>query len=153
MKKTLFVIFAVIVIILVALSIVMILSDQGQKQPAALPSVCFQNTCFRVELADTDAKRTKGLMDRSVLPQDQGMLFVFDRDEKYSFWMKNTLIPLDIIWIGQNHRVVFISENTLPCKIENCPSVAPPEPARFVLELNAGTAQKIGLKTGGILMF
>ena len=67
--------------------------------------------------------------------------------------MKNTLIPLDIIWINANNEVVFISENTIPCEKDFCPSIEPVREAKYVLEINGGLVEKIGLKIGDKLEF
>lgn len=110
--------------------------------------VCFKEYCFVAELAQTPLEISKGLMFRKNLEQDKGMLFIFKKEAKYSFWMKNTLIPLDIIWINKDRKVVFISENNQPCKWYYCSSVKPTAEAKYVLEVNSGIVQKIGLKTG-----
>ncbi len=88
-------------------------------------------------------------MFREKLDLDKGMLFIFEEEGEYSFWMKNTLIPLDIIWINKAKEVVFISGNTQPCQEEySCSSINPGKNAKYVLEINAGIAEKIGLKVG-----
>ena len=111
--------------------------------------VCFGMHCFSVEIADTNAKRERGLMFRASLEKNKGMLFVFEKEGDYPFWMKNTLIPLDIIWINKDNKVVFISDETKPCEEEySCPSINPDKNAKYVLELNGGSAKKIGLQTG-----
>lgn len=110
--------------------------------------VCFKEYCFDVELAQNSIERTKGLMFRKSLEQNKGMLFIFAKEEKYSFWMKNTLIPLDIIWINKDSKVVFISENTQPCKWYCCSSVKPTADAKYVLEVNSGMVKKMELKVG-----
>ena len=92
-------------------------------------------------------------MFRENLEQDKGMLFIFQEEGEYSFWMKNTLIPLDIIWINQNKEVVFIKKNFEPCTQEVCPSVKPDKKAKYVLELNVGTVEQIGLKIGDKIIF
>jgi len=125
------------------------------KNPGALgkDKVCYKNYCFEVELAKTDAERNQGLMFKESLDEYKGMLFIFDGEGDYPFWMKNTLIPLDIIWINDNKEVVFISENTQPCKEDPCPSVNPDKNAEYVLEINGNTARKIGLNIGDKLDF
>lgn len=88
-----------------------------------------------VTIADTDAERQKGLAGVESMPANEGKLFVFDREGKYGFWMKDTLIPLDIIWIDNNRKVVHIEKNVRP---ESYPTTYnTPVPARFVLEVNA----------------
>ena len=109
--------------------------------------------CFYVEIADTTEKQTKGLMNRENLDENRGMLFIFDNEGIYSFWMKNTLIPLDIIWLNENKEVVFIKNNAQPCEEENCPSIKPDKEAKYVLEINGGMVDKIGLKIGDYLTF
>jgi uncharacterized membrane protein (UPF0127 family) len=121
--------------------------DRGTER-----QVCFKNNCFSVELAQTEVERNGGLMLRNELPADRGMLFIFEQEGLYAFWMKNTLIPLDIIWINQNKEVVFIAENVQSCIQDFCPSINPDNNASYVLELNAGTANKIGLKVGDTLI-
>jgi uncharacterized protein len=110
--------------------------------------VCFGNDCYAVEIAATDAEREKGLMDRQNLGADQGMIFIYDKPGYYSFWMKNTLIPLDIVWLDKDRRVVFINENAQPCKAADCPAVTPVIQSQYVFEANAGTVKKIGLQYG-----
>ena len=114
--------------------------------------VCFGQKCFSVQLARTNAEREKGLMSVKQLGRDKGMLFIFDKEGIYPFWMKNTLIPLDIIWIddspaGEN-KVVFIAENVQPCKTLICPSIVPSVKAKYVLEINAGISKEIDIKVG-----
>ncbi|MBN2120562.1 MAG: DUF192 domain-containing protein [Candidatus Omnitrophica bacterium] len=115
--------------------------------------VCFKNNCFNVELAVEPAERARGLMFRESLDYNKGMLFVFEDEREYPFWMKNTLIPLDIIWIDADKEVVFIKNNAEPCKSEACPSVYPGRIAKYVLELSSGVARDIGLKAGNKLIF
>jgi uncharacterized membrane protein (UPF0127 family) len=92
-------------------------------------------------------------MFREDLDPNRGMLFIFEEEGVYPFWMKNTLIPLDIIWIDKSKTVVFISKNTLPCEQEPCPTINPRKKAKYVLELCGGTADRIGLKAGDRLVF
>ena len=108
--------------------------------------VCFKKYCLDVKLAQNSIERTQGLMFQKSLEQNKGMLFLFDKEAKHSFWMKNTLIPLDIIWINENNKVVFISENNQLCSWRYCPLIKPGADAKYVLEVNGGTVQKMGLK-------
>jgi|GEM_PF-436931 len=119
----------------------------------SLPQVCFHEACFSVEIADEPAEQRRGLMFRRDLAPDHGMLFVFEREARYGFWMKNTLIPLDMIWLDSKKQVVFIQENAVPCPAEACESYQPSKAARYVLELNAGTARQIGLNIGDQMRF
>lgn len=100
-----------------------------------------------VELALDGESQAQGLMYRESMPEDRGMLFMFGATSPLSFWMKNTLIPLDIIYIAEDGEVVRIVTAT-PCNVKNCPSYPSVEPAKYVLELNAGEAVKRGLKEG-----
>jgi len=101
-----------------------------------------------VELAITQEEQVLGLMFRKSLDRNKGMLFFFDEEGEHSFWMKDTLIPLDIIWINQNGEVVFISENTQPCQENICPFISTDKKAKYVLEINAGISKEIDLKVG-----
>jgi len=110
--------------------------------------VCFNKDCFSVELAVTPQQLAQGLMYRKCLPYNKGMFFLFGQEDKYGFWMKNTLIPLDIIWINKDGSIVFIKKNAQPCKEDLCPSISPRGKAMYVLELNAGVCDDIRLKIG-----
>ena len=117
-------------------------------QVGKLGQVCLGERCFTVEIAKTQAQQDKGLMGVRELDKSKGMLFVFDKEGIYPFWMKNTLIPLDMVWIDSNNKVVFISENVQPCKTLLCPSVFPTAKAKYVLEVNSGICKEIGLRIG-----
>ena len=100
---------------------------------------------FNVEVVDNDADRAKGLMHRRSLPEGTGMLFDFHREQDVSFWMQNTYIPLDMIFIRADGRIHRIAENTVPLSLEQGPSKGP---VRGVLEVIAGTSRKLGLAPG-----
>lgn len=100
---------------------------------------------FAVEMATTDAERAQGLMYRKELPEGQGMLFDFQRDQEVGFWMRNTYIPLDMIFIRSDGRIMRIAENTEPLSEKIVPSLSP---VRGVLEVIAGTARKLGIAVG-----
>lgn len=116
-------------------------------------TVCFKERCFFVEIVKNDEDLKKGLMFRKELSLDNGMLFVFQKEDKYPFWMKNTLIPLDIIWLNKDKEVVFINKNTQPCLENNCESIAPDKDSKYVLEINGGISDKINLGVGDKLIF
>jgi uncharacterized membrane protein (UPF0127 family) len=101
-----------------------------------------------VEPAITDEERALGLMFRDSLPEDHGMLFVFDADGTLPFWMKNTFIPLDFVWLSGGGEVVEVLPDVPPCRLDPCPSYSNVKPARAMLELNAGAAARLGLKPG-----
>jgi uncharacterized membrane protein (UPF0127 family) len=115
------------------------------------PYVELNHQRLSVELADTQDKRNLGLMFRDSMPDDHGMLFVFPGETRRSFWMKNTRIPLDIFYFDSNLALVSVSENTPPCRSPQCPTYPSAGPAKYVLELNAGKAAKLGVKSGDVL--
>ena len=100
---------------------------------------------FAVELAVTPEEEARGLMFRPSMAQDHGMLFIFPDADRRIFWMKNTLIPLDIIFIGKDKRIVNIAANATPLSES---LIASTGPALRVLELNGGTAAKLGIRPG-----
>lgn len=110
------------------------------------PAVELHGQRFSVELALDDASRQHGLMMRTTLAPDHGMLFVFPYTAPLAFWMKNTLIPLDILYFDTDRRLVSMQLNVPPCKADPCPVYPSDAPARYVLELSAGTARRIGVQ-------
>ncbi len=108
------------------------------------PYVKIKDNVFHVEIADTFEKRRLGLMFRKKLSENQGMLFIFDRPAIQTFWMKNTYIPLDIIFIDSDFRIINIE--TMPAgTLRTCSSL---RKARYVLEISAGLCDKLGIKAG-----
>ena len=105
---------------------------------------------FAVEIADTEAAREKGLMFRRSLPEGQGMLFDFHREQEVGFWMKNTYIPLDMIFIRGDGVILHIAENTEPLSTR---VIASGGPVRAVLEVKAGTARKFDIRAGDRVAF
>ena len=110
--------------------------------------ICFSQNCFMVDLAITPEAQAKGLMFRHNLALNKGMLFIFDKEEIYPFWMQNTYIPLDIIWLDQSKKVVFIKNNVRPCLTNSCPLIIPSQKAKYVLEINTGLVGKFDIKSG-----
>ncbi|ESY82997.1 hypothetical protein X740_03375 [Mesorhizobium sp. LNHC221B00] len=102
---------------------------------------------FSIEVADNEAEREAGLMFREDMADDHGMLFVFDETREVNFWMKNTPMPLDLIFVGQDGRIRAIEEG----EPQSEAIVSPGEPVRFVLELKAGTAARDGIADGDLL--
>ncbi len=106
---------------------------------------------INVIVASTGALRAKGLSDTPTLPEDQGMLFVFEKQDIHSFWMKDMRYPLDIIWIDENNQIVDISENISP---DSYPTTyASSLPIRYVLEVNAGFSDLHQIKKGMTVNF
>ena len=97
--------------------------------------VCINNKCFDVEVVRSQEDRNKGLMNREELPLNAGMLFIFNEEKEHSFWMKDTLIPLDIIWINKDKEIVHIHHNAEPYSEESIKAQG-----LYVLEVNAGQA-------------
>jgi len=100
---------------------------------------------FEIEIADTEEKQKTGLMYRDSMAVNQAMLFTFNKPDNQSFWMKNTYLPLDIVYIGPDSVIVSIGENTKPFSEEQVNSNGL---AQYVLEINAGLSQKLNLKAG-----
>lgn len=112
-------------------------------------------TIIQAEIADTPQKRALGLMYRESLKKDYGMLFVFSEPQAWTFWMKNTKIPLDLIWMDGKKRVVYIERNVPICTRtdESCPQYRPNDDAMFVLEIAGGTADNYKIEKGAKLQF
>ena len=103
---------------------------------------------YYVEIADDPGERAQGLMFRDSLEDDAGMLFIFPDIAPRAFWMRNTRIPLDIVYLGPEFRIVAWSLNTPPCRTQRCPSYPSIHPARYVLEVNAGEMERLGVSIG-----
>ncbi|OIO21072.1 hypothetical protein COV61_01195 [Candidatus Micrarchaeota archaeon CG11_big_fil_rev_8_21_14_0_20_47_5] len=100
------------------------------------------------EIADTSAKRAEGLMHREFLCENCSMLFVFEEEGRHAMWMKNTLIPLDMVFISGEGRVVDVKADVPPCKTKICESYLPGEGAKYALEVNAGWSERNGITAG-----
>jgi uncharacterized membrane protein (UPF0127 family) len=121
---------------------------------AAAPRIIYpDHSAVIVEVASDDPTREQGLMYRDHMADDRGMIFLFPQSGEYPFWMKNTLIPLDMIWMDADHRIVHIAHDVPPCKADPCPNYPPNAKASSVLELAAGVAAKHHLKDGDVLRF
>ncbi len=142
-----------IIIFLFFIFLIVVLYAINNQESFKPKKICFQENCFFLEIADTTEERAQGLMFRQELADNKGMLFVFPKQGIYSFWMKNTLISLDIIWINQEQKVIFIKKDALPCKTDIYETINPEEEAKYVLELKAGITQAIGLKIGDKFSF
>lgn len=117
--------------------------------------VCFNEQtsrdCYDIALRKTEKERQEGLMNSEGMNDNQGMLFVFDKEDYYGMWMKNMLIPLDMIWINSDGVVVFLVHDQEPCKDNYCPTIESDVQARYVLEINAGQISKKGIRAGDIV--
>jgi uncharacterized membrane protein (UPF0127 family) len=134
---------------LTALALFGLLVAVGPVRPADRQTVEIASKngvhAFSVEIAENDADRAKGLMYRKELPEGNGMLFDFKRDQEVSFWMQNTYIPLDMLFIRGDGTILRIAENTEPLSTRMIPSGGP---VRAVLEVIGGTARKFGIAPG-----
>jgi len=116
--------------------------------------ITIDNVMLNVEIADDSEKIQRGLMYRDMLPENQGMLFIFDEERKYQFWMMNMKINLDMIWLDSDGKVVYIVEDAAPCidsaHTSQC-TYNPDQPAKYVLEVNSGFVKKHGINENSIM--
>ena len=127
--------------------IILFLSLDLSAYASETRKVYIRDTCVEAEIADSEAGRRQGLMFRRELPEDEGMLFVFERQERHAFWMKDMNFALDIIWIDGDKKIVEIKEDCPPCQIV-CPDLVPLKDATYVLEVNAGFSRKNKIQVG-----
>lgn len=126
-----------------------IFNDKKNK-PEYIPLTIGAST-LKVEVAKTFEERNRGLCCRDHLPQNQGMLFVYDRPGDYGFWMKDTLIPLDMYWIDGKKQIVHIKHSVQPDSYPK--TYKSPKPAQYVLETNSGYAKKHNIDVGERVKF
>lgn len=129
----------------ILLSLTALLLTSCSTSPT-MPSATFQTKTgkafLNIETVKTEAEREKGLMYRESLPENQGMLFTFDDEMRLTFWMKNTLIPLDMVFLDHTKKVVHIAHDVQPCKADPCPLTPSMSAAKYVIETNAGWTEK-----------
>lgn len=119
---------------------------------AGAPSVELRGQRFTVEIADDDRERERGLMFRTELAADAGMLFLFDEEQPRAFWMKNCKIGLDILYFDAGLKLVGQALDVPPCSLgDRCPSYPSGAAARYVLEINPGSARRMGVQLGDVL--
>jgi len=119
--------------------LIFIFGCQEQEPQDHAGQVCLEDGCFYMELAATSADRADGLMFRESLADDRCMFFLFQYPAVHPFWMKNTLIPLDIVWTNSSDHVIYIEKNAQPCENDPCPTYGPGIASKYVIEVNAGT--------------
>jgi len=141
----------VLLIVGIVLFLVLIMNFPKEDSADITNSVCVGETCFEVEIVDSLETRTQGLMFREQMDKDRGMWFVFEESKIYPFWMKNTLIPLDMIWVDEDLKVVAIIESAVPCEANPCRHYNPETEALYVLEINGGLASEYELRVGDIV--
>lgn len=133
------------------IALVMLSAEGCDAQPkVTILTQSGREVTFQVEVADTPAKRTMGLQYRKELGSDRGMIFLFPSEAPQSFWMKNTPIPLDMIFINRQKKIVGIVEQTVPFSWDSRSVGAP---SQFVLEINGGLAKRHGLQAGDSVRF
>lgn len=143
---------------LLALTFAVAACGASPKPPKAAeaphPSVSLPSgAVYTVEVARTPEEQAQGLMFRESLPERSGMIFLFSDREVHRFWMKNTMIPLDMVWMDEGGKVLFISAQTPPCRADPCPSYGPDSPAAMVLEIAGGKAAQEKIVVGSVLHF
>jgi len=144
--------------VIVGIAGIMSLPSDVKLESVEFPrgTVKIDGIVLEVQIADTDPRRARGLMFQEQLPLDEGMLLVFDDANKRSIWMLNMQFPLDVIWIDDNNKVVFIEKNVPPCKTAletvTCPSYkGGSKDAKYVLEVTAGFVEEFKITTESTL--
>jgi uncharacterized protein len=126
--------------------------DAVTPAPTTGPRVVLPSgAVYAVELARTPEEQAQGLMYRESLAPRAGMIFLFHDAAPHQFWMKNTMIPLDIVWLDGSGRVLFVSAETPPCRADPCPSYGPDVPASTILEIAGGMAAKERVTVGSTI--
>jgi hypothetical protein len=126
--------------------------DAVTPAPVTGPRVVLPSgAAYAVELARTPEEQAQGLMYRESLAPRAGMIFLFRDAAPHQFWMKNTMIPLDMIWMDDAGKVLFVSADTPPCKADPCPTYGPDSPAKQVLEIAGGKAKEEKVDVGSML--
>ncbi len=120
----------------------------GCNAQAKENKACYKRTCYVVELAISDEQKIKGLQKRDYLDKDRGMLFVLSGNAPQKFWMKETLIPLDMLWLDFDGKIIHIEHAAAPCEKDPCPSYGPNQSAFYVLEINATQAAAQDMRVG-----
>ncbi len=106
--------------------------------------LCINNqNCFIIKTAESNSELIKWLMDKKTMHNNQGMFFIFKEEKLHTFWMKNTYIPLDIIWFDKSLKIIDIKKNAQPCFKDDCAQYIPKEKAKYVLEINSWLSNKL----------
>jgi uncharacterized membrane protein (UPF0127 family) len=125
--------------------------DENTKHSKVYIYTTNSEIMVNVDVADTSQKQSQGLMFRENMKWNHGMLFIFDNETILSFWMKDTLIPLDMIFVDKTFRIINIVDNALPCTIEPCPGYSSEKPVKYVLEVNAGFVETNDIEVGDFI--
>lgn len=129
----------------------LLLAAMTVASAAELTTIQVGTVPFQVEIAQTPAERERGLMFRGTLAEDHGMLFIQPAPGPATFWMKNTYIPLDLLFFDSAGRLLEVQADLPPCTTPDCPLYTSRGAVRYILELNAGSAQRLGLRPGAPL--
>lgn len=137
-----------LVLCITLLSIPALTANSAPSSEQTAHEVILKGQHFSVELATTQMQRARGLMFRSSMPSDHGMLFLFPKPRPMAFWMKNTAMPLDILFFDQQARLIAAHYNVPPCRSTPCAQYSSGHPAALVLELNGGRSASLKLAKG-----
>jgi len=143
--------YVILLLIVITAAIFLTQNQHSGKEQITITNSAGQEVHIYVEIADEWPELQKGLMYRESLPEDEGMLFIFSSSGNYPFWMKNTLIPQDAIYISENGTIVDIIQME-PCIADPCPSYPPDADALYVLEVNKGFSERHGISEGDRMM-
>jgi uncharacterized membrane protein (UPF0127 family) len=122
-------------------------------RPPSATRIVIAGVMLDVEIASTSSQQQAGLSNRDSMAPDHAMLFVFDSEGEWGFWMKGMRFSLDIIWFDSQRNAVFMEQSLLPCTPQDCPIYTPPVKARYVLEVNSGFVQAHGITLGDMFSF
>ena len=139
----------IIIGVIAIIAIFLLTITVAKYQTPKFVPVKIGNATVNAEVADTQAKQIRGLMFRTEMPANDGMLFVFEKEGRHGIWMMNTSLELDIIWLDKSKRVIHIEKKAQPCEaLLVCPSYRPTTNAKYVLEVNGGFASRHNIKIG-----
>lgn len=170
------IIIAIILLLIIVIGALIVFVNPGKKavrkplttvneQPSTPPKPVFRKdgelrfvdgkttniiTTIDIEVADDDAEREQGLMYRDTMAENAGMLFLMETEEMQTFWMKNTVLPLDILYVDSDRRIVSVHKNCTPYSLDQIPSA---KPALYVVEVNAGYTDRHKIKAGDMISF
>jgi hypothetical protein len=128
-------------------------ASMASAGPAVIPLRLPSGKVLQSEVMVKDEDRAMGLMFRSSLPSDHGMLFLFERPDFHGIWMKNCKFPIDIVWLDEGRRVVDVAARVPPCKADPCPVYQPMRRASYVVEMGAGQAEREKVARGAVVDF
>lgn len=148
MKKKALIILVAAILVIAAISVSYLVF-----QPRNTVRITIDGVTLSVDLATTPAEQQKGLSDRSSMASDHGMLFIFQSEDYWSFWMYEMKFPLDMIWFNSSRQAVFFEQDLPPCNPTVCPVFTPPAKAMYVLEVNAGFIAAHRVSLGDMFTF